>query len=422
MLVDRATIYVKAGAGGNGAATFRREKYVPRGGPDGGDGGRGGSVYLVADPQVHTLLDVEERRHFHAESGGHGRRKKQHGAAGRDLEIRVPLGTVVRDAEGRVLGDLTLSGQRLLVARGGRGGLGNVHFATATRQAPRIAQKGEPGEERWLHLELKLIAEVGIIGQPNAGKSTLLAAISRARPKIAAYPFTTLEPNLGVATVGDRSFVVADIPGLIAGASAGAGLGFEFLRHAERTRVLIHLLDGSVDDPLGARDVVNRELAAYSAALAAKPQLLALNKIDLPEARARYVALRPLLAERGIALYGISAATGEGVHDLLVAVVRALEIAPPPEAPALPLVRAETEETFRVAREDGGFRVEGRQVERLAAMTDVQSDEAVALLERQLGRLGVLAALERAGVQPGDVVRIGKAELLWGEKVARRRR
>lgn len=422
MLVDRATIAVQAGDGGNGAATFRREKYVPRGGPDGGDGGRGGSVYLVADPHMHTLLDFLHERQFRAEAGGHGRRKKQHGAAGDDREIRVPLGTVVRDGDGNLLGDLTMADQRLLVARGGRGGLGNVHFATATRQAPRIAQKGEPGEERCLHLELKLIAEVGIVGLPNAGKSTLLAAISRARPKIAEYPFTTLEPNLGVATVGERSFVVADIPGLIEGASRGAGLGYEFLRHAERTRVIIHLLDGAQEDPLARLDVVDGELAAYSPALAGKPQVVALNKLDLPEARERCAALRPVLTDRGTPLHGISAATGEGVRDLLVAVVRALEAAPAPPAPELPVVRPQPPEAFRVVPEAEGFRVAGQRVERLVAMTDLGNDEAVDLLERQLGRMGVLAELERAGVQPGDVVRVGKAELLWGEQVVRGRR
>lgn len=422
MLVDRATIFVKAGDGGDGAATFRREKYVPRGGPDGGDGGRGGSVYLVADPAVETLLDFQYQRHFRAPAGQPGRRKKQHGAAGHDLYIRVPVGTVVRDADGTLLGDLTEPGQRLLVARGGRGGLGNTHFATATRQAPTFAQKGEPGEERWLQLELKLIAEVGIIGLPNAGKSTLLSVISRARPKIADYPFTTLSPNLGVASVGERRFVVADIPGLIEGASAGAGLGHDFLRHAERTRVLIHLVDGTLDDPLAALVTVNHELAAYSPDLAAKPQIVALNKLDVPEARARYAALQPIFAGQGRPLFGISAATGEGVDALMSAVVQALETAPPPTAPAPPVVRPASEETFAVEREDYAFRVRGSRVERIVAMTDLENDEAVAHMERQLERLGVLAELERAGVKPGDVVRIGKAELLWGDATVRSRR
>src|SRR5947209_7326553 len=283
--LDEAKIFVRAGDGGAGAMHFRREKFVPLGGPDGGDGGRGGDVILRADRSLNTLFAFRRKRRFSGESGSAGREARMHGRSGHDVVVDVPVGTVVRDSEsGEQLGDLTAHGQTLIVARGGKGGLGNVHFKTSTNQAPGHAEKGEPGHERWLDLELKVIADVGIIGLPNAGKSTLLSVVSAARPKIADYPFTTLTPNLGVVDTGDATFVAADIPGLIEGAHEGVGLGHEFLRHIERTLVLLHLLDGSGPDPLHAFESINDELSQYDAALAERRQLVVVNKMDLPEA------------------------------------------------------------------------------------------------------------------------------------------
>jgi GTP-binding protein len=331
--VDEVRIHVKAGDGGDGAIAWRREKFIPRGGPAGGDGGDGGDVVLVVDPQLATLLDYRYVREHRARSGEHGRGSDQNGHDGAHLELRVPPGTVVKDAAtGEVLGDLSEPGQRLVAAKGGRGGLGNMNFATSTHQAPRHAEPGTPGEERDLLLELKLLADVGIVGFPNAGKSTLISRISRARPKIADYPFTTLAPNLGVvAWRGQRSFVVADIPGLIEGAHAGAGLGHQFLRHVERCRVLVHLVDGAPQEegrsPRADLDAIDRELALYSPALAEKPQIVAVNKIDVPEARAGAAALKRALArrkKRPREVYLVSAVTGEGVDALLDAVAAVL--------------------------------------------------------------------------------------------------
>ncbi len=414
MFLDEVRIYVKGGDGGNGAISFRREKFVPFGGPDGGDGGRGGNVYLIADPNLNTLLEFHYRQRFVAERGGHGRGKKQHGRDGEDLYIRVPVGTVVYDDAGHVLGDLIEPGQVLLVARGGRGGWGNARFATPTYQAPRIAQKGEPGEERWLRLELRLIADVGIIGYPNVGKSTLLAAVSRARPKIADYPFTTLSPNLGVVEVAGETMVFADIPGLIEGAHRGVGLGHAFLRHIERTRVLLHVVDGTSADPIGDFDRVNEELRLFDPALMKKPQIVAVNKMDLPAAQENWETVRAAFAARGLPVFPISAATRSGLEPLLRKVLEVVRATPPP--PPLepqPVVEPATD-TFHVERDpDGAFRVSGTAVERLVAMTDLENPEALLYLERMLRRMGVYAALEAAGVKPGDTVRIGKAELEW---------
>jgi GTP-binding protein len=421
MFLDEAKLLVKAGDGGRGSASMRREKFVPRGGPDGGDGGRGGSVYFVADPEKSTLIDFRYRRQFRAESGGNGGAQRAHGKAGPDLEIPVPPGTIVRSLEGELLADLDEPGKRVLVARGGRGGLGNVHFATPTHRAPRIAQKGEPGEEIWLTLELRLIADVGIIGVPNAGKSTFLAATTRATPKIAAYPFTTLSPNLGVAAIGERLLTLADIPGLIEGAHAGVGLGHEFLRHISRTKVLLHLIDGSAADPIAAYQTVNAELALFDEALAKKPQVVAINKIDEPSVQARLPELHAAFASLGVEPLDLSASTGEGVAAVLARIVVLLDelaaaaisgVVSAVEEPVV-LRPQPARETFVVEREDGGFRVIGRRVERIVAMTDFENEEAAAFLQRQLKKLGVSDALTRAGVQAGDVVRIGKVELEW---------
>ena len=420
MFYDEAKIYVKAGGGGDGCVAFRREKYVPYGGPAGGDGGRGGNVLLCVDRHLNTLYRFSRRRHFKAERGGHGRGKDQHGAFGAHLRVPVPCGTVVYDADsGELLGDLTEQGQELAVARGGRGGKGNARFATSTNQAPRIAEHGEPGEERWLRLELKLLADVGLVGVPNAGKSTLLAAVTAARPKIAPYPFTTLQPNLGVVVLDDQTeFVLADIPGLIEGASEGKGLGHEFLRHIERTRVLIHLIDGLSADPLADFVAINGELAAFGHGLARKPQMVALNKMDMPEVRARWPEVQAALEALGYpAAMAVSALAREGTRELLYRAAQMLAELPE-EAPAweLPVFRPGVdEETFTVEREEDGWRVRGVRVERMAAMTVWNLDEAVRRFQRTLERMGIAKALEEAGVQPGDTVRIGEAELVWEE-------
>ncbi len=419
--VDVARIWVKAGDGGDGVVSFRREKFVPFGGPDGGDGGRGGSVYLVADRGVSTLLEFSRRRHFKAERGGPGRGKRQHGKAGEDLEIRVPLGTAVHAEDGLEV-DLVRAGDSAMVARGGRGGLGNTHFATSTQQTPRVAQKGEPGEERWLNLELKTIAQAALIGEPNAGKSSLLSVASAARPRIGDYPFTTLSPNLGVAERpgGEEVFVLTDIPGLIAGAHAGAGLGHRFLRHVERAPMLVHVVDASRADAIEAYQTVRRELEAYSGDVAAKPEIVAANKVDLPGAREGYQALRAALPDRRVV--ATSTITNEGVDDLLAAVWETLvalrerepEAGEPKAARVYRLAPAE-EEGFTVeVTDEGYYRVRGRRVERFVAMTDLNSEEGVDHMQKQLARLGVFEALERAGVQVGDTVVIGAWETEWG--------
>jgi GTP-binding protein len=328
--VDEVRIHVKAGDGGNGCVSFRRERFVPRGGPNGGDGGKGGDVILRADAQYSTLLDLTYPKKFLAQKGTHGKGKDQAGRDGKDLIIRVPAGTLVRDDQGgKVLQDLLLDGQQFIAAKGGRGGRGNARFATSTHRAPRHAEKGEKGEERWLWLELKLLADIGLIGYPNVGKSTLLSKISSATPKIADYPFTTLTPNLGVVRKEDhRSFVVADIPGLIEGASRGAGLGLTFLRHVERTRLLIHLLDVSEEtlrNPVRDFQALNHELEAYHPSLREKNQIVALNKIDLPSVRERTADLKKQFEEMGYRLFLISGKTGEGVRELLEAVSQTLE-------------------------------------------------------------------------------------------------
>ena len=320
--IDEAKIHVKAGDGGRGCVSFRREKYVPKGGPDGGDGGKGGDVVFIADTRLTSLLDFKYRRHFRAERGEHGKGSLRHGRNGRDLVVKVPVGTVIKDAEtGDVLSDLTEQGQTFVCAKGGRGGRGNARFATSTNRAPRYAEPGEPGEERWLKLELKLLADVGIIGFPNAGKSTLISCISAARPKVAGYPFTTLRPHLGVVRYNeDRTFVVADIPGLVKGAHRGRGLGIRFLKHIERTRLLLHLLDLSPDtgrDPVEDFDVVNKELRAFNTGLSRRPQVVALNKIDLPGAREKAGQLLKYFSDKGIKVFLISAVTGEGLKELV---------------------------------------------------------------------------------------------------------
>jgi GTP-binding protein len=416
---DEAKIYVKAGDGGNGCVSFRREKYVPLGGPNGGDGGRGGDVYLVVNPHLNTLIAFKHRVHFKAQRGGHGKGKGQKGRQGDDLSVEVPPGTVVRDANtGELIADLMEEGQRALVAKGGQGGRGNAAFATSTNQAPRIAERGAPGQERWLYLELKLIADVGIVGVPNAGKSTLLSVVSAARPKIADYPFTTLQPNLGVVALDNyTSFVMADIPGLIEGAHAGAGLGHEFLRHIERTRMIIHLLDGASADPLADHQSINEELALFDPELAGKPQLVVLNKMDLPQAQALWPSVKKVMKAQGQRATSISAVTREGVKEMLGAVAEMLESLPREKPPAVEVkVFRPAEEggkAFTITWEDDAWRVRGTEVERVVAMTNWDLDEAVLRFQRIAEAMGLKAALREAGVQPGDTVRIGQVELEW---------
>ncbi len=416
--IDEATIVVAAGNGGDGMVAWRREKYIPKGGPAGGDGGHGGSVYLAASPELSTLVEFRFKRQFLAEFGKAGGTSNKSGRSGEDLVIPVPAGTLVyRTLEGEpenFLADLREPGERIVIARGGRGGLGNQHFATSTRQAPRFAEKGEPGEHCTLRLELRLLADCGIIGVPNAGKSTLLSAVSAARPKIADYPFTTLEPQLGVVRVSDdESFVLVDVPGLIEGAHTGAGLGDQFLRHVERTRVLIHLLDGGkeLDEIVADKATIENELRAWNEQLVQKPVLLAVSKLDLPAARERLRELRDQYPH----IYGISAATREGVQELMYAAWRAIAQAPAPDvAPAdAAFIRLRPSEPFSIKKEDGAFVIAGERVERLAAMTDFESDESLARFEQILAKMGVEKKLRELGAVEGDTVRIGPYEFTY---------
>ncbi|HYF62077.1 MAG TPA: GTPase ObgE [Herpetosiphonaceae bacterium] len=432
--IDHVNILVRAGSGGDGLATFRREKYVPRGGPDGGDGGRGGDVYLEVSPHLNTLLPFKFQTEFEAKNGRTAGRQKQTGRSAEDLVVAVPPGTSVSaEIEGEVQTvDLLFPGQRLLVARGGKGGLGNVHFATASNQVPRIAELGQPGEERELHLELKVIADVGLVGFPNAGKSSLLSIVSAAKPKIGHYPFTTLSPNLGVVDLNDFTFVMADIPGLIEGASQGVGLGHDFLRHIERTRLLVHVIDAAGTegrDPYEDFVTINQELKAYSEELAQRPQIVALNKHDLPDAQAYDEILKPQIVEWGIAaedIFTISAATNQGVQPLLARIVAHLR-----EMPARYVTLPHSDEvlTFQFANvdpnafwieeeEDGGIRVHGIKIERLVSMTNFAQSESLDRLQRVLQAMGVSDALLSAGVKNGDTVRIEKAELIWNDQSA----
>jgi GTP-binding protein len=415
-LVDEARIFVRAGDGGNGIVSFRREKFVPRGGPDGGDGGRGGDVIMRASRGLNTLAPFAHRTRYAADRGGNGAGATKHGKRGADVTIEVPIGTMVNEGE-EPLADLTHEGQQVIVARGGKGGLGNVHFATSTNRAPRTARKGEPAAERWLNLELKTIGDVGLVGEPNAGKSSLLAALSAARPEVADYPFTTLAPNLGVTVVGDVPFVVVDIPGLIEGAHAGHGLGHRFLRHIERARIILYVVDGAAPDPERSYELIRNELRLHDPALLDKPSLLTVNKMDLKEARKGWQAVRDYVKRTdGPPAYAVSALTGHGVPALSEAIHERLQELKR-ETEAEPIVRTyrlpRGDEPHAIEREGDVFVVRGRDVERVLAMADLDSDEGVADLQRQLAKIGVLKDLERVGVQPGDTVRILDFELEW---------
>lgn len=418
-MFDVAKITVRAGAGGDGAISFRREKFVPFGGPDGGNGGDGGSIVLMADTAITNLLVFGQKALYKAGRGGNGQGSKKHGKRGEDLVLSVPVGTLVWDKKGSgedaLVADLEQAGQRAIVARGGKGGLGNTHFASSTNQAPRIAQKGEPGGERALLLELRLIADVGIIGYPNVGKSTLLASASAAEPRIADYPFTTREPIVGVIEVGMETFVLAEIPGLIEGAHRGRGLGYDFLRHATRTRIFLHLVDGSSSSPAADMTRVNTELGLYDATMARKPQLVVVNKIDLPEAKARLGEIVDTFRSIGIEPMVVSAVTGEGVTELMTRAHNMLKQAgdtrsEPPARVFRPRPRSKG---VVVSKDSDTFIVKAPALERLIARSDMADSTVRWQLNQQLERLGINRALKKAGAVPGDKVRCGEMEWEW---------
>ncbi|MDR6226402.1 GTPase ObgE [Desmospora profundinema] len=420
MFVDQVKIYVKGGDGGKGMVAFRREKYEPSGGPAGGDGGRGADVVFRVDEGLRTLMDFRYQKHFKASRGENGRSKSQHGKGADALVVRVPPGTTVRDADtGQVLADLVRHGQEAVIAKGGRGGRGNIRFATPKNPAPHVAENGEPGEERWVELELKLLADVGLVGYPSVGKSTLLSTVSAAKPKIGAYHFTTIAPNLGMVEVEEgRSFVMADLPGLIEGAHEGVGLGHQFLRHVERTKLLVHVVDmaGSEGrDPYQDYLQINEELKRYRELLADRPQVVAANKMDLPEAADNLELFRAEVGE-DVPVFPISAATREGLKELLYAVADRLD-----EIPDEPLIadhgeevkvyKSEVpEEPFTIRRENEIFLVEGARVEKLVKMTNFQYEDSVRRFAHILKRMGVDEALRERGAQEGDTVRIGDME------------
>ncbi len=416
MFVDTAQIEIKAGAGGNGCVSFRREKYVAAGGPDGGDGGRGGDVIFEADPHLTTLMDFRYRKKYAAGRGSDGMARKCFGKDGEDLVIRVPAGTVIRDAAtGLALADMSEAGRRFVAARGGNGGWGNAHFATATRQAPAFAKSGLPGGERTVTLELKLLADIGLVGFPNVGKSTLLSVVSDARPKIANYHFTTLVPNLGVVTLGEEvSFVVADIPGIIEGAHSGVGLGHEFLRHVERTRLLIHVVDVSGSegrDPVEDFEAINEELTRYNSSLAVKEQIIAANKLDLTGGGEYFESFKEEMEHRGYRVFGISAATRKGVDDLMRYAAERLSKIPVPqvtieEEPEAAMYDSSGDSGFTVTLEDGVYVVSGRLIDRIMGSTNFADSDSVQFFQRALRSKGVIDALREAGAGEGDTVRM----------------
>ncbi len=428
--VDQVEIHVKAGDGGNGIVAFRREKYIPRGGPAGGDGGRGGDVIIQADEALNTLVDLRYKRNYKAERGGDGGSNNKTGRDGNSLVIRVPVGTIIRDKEtGKVIADLVEHEQSAVVAEGGRGGHGNAHFATSTLQTPRFAENGDPGEELDLVLELKLLADVGLVGFPNVGKSTLISRMSAAKPKIADYPFTTLAPNLGVVRVNEfKSFVMADMPGLIEGAHLGAGLGHQFLRHIERTRLLVHILDVSGAtgrDPLHDFDVINDELVSFNPALGELPQIVALNKVDVPGAAELASEVAEALRNRGYTVHLISAVTGQGIQELMYTISDHLDkLGPREQMPvdeAVVTFTVEPEaERWEVRRTgENEFVVEGRPVELVVARTNIANEYALRRLHRQLERMGVIKELRKQGASEGDTVRIRDIEFEFKDEDAR---
>lgn len=421
MFVDKTAITVCAGKGGNGAVSFHREKYVPAGGPDGGDGGRGGNIVLVADDNMSTLMDFRYKRKYMAENGMDGSGRQRSGKDGKDLIIKVPIGTIVRDKEsGAVIKDIS-DNEPFILARGGRGGWGNKHFATPVRQAPRFAKPGAPGQRREVVLELKLLADVGLAGFPNVGKSTLLSVVSKAHPKIANYHFTTLFPNLGVVYVDEgTSFVMADIPGIIEGASQGAGLGHDFLRHIERCRLIIHVVDASGSegrDPVEDFKAINDELARYSDILASRPQLIAANKIDIPDNPEVLEKFRKYVQAEGYKLFEISAATQKGVKELMFAAAEELKKLPPikvfePEY-VEPEIPQETADDLKIEVEDDVFFIEGPWMERLLDRVNLSDSESILYFDKVLRKAGVFERLEAMGINEGDTVSIYNWEFIY---------
>ncbi|WP_088188440.1 GTPase ObgE [Desulfosporosinus sp. FKA] len=421
LFYDRAKIYVKGGDGGAGAVAFRREKYVPEGGPSGGDGGRGGDVVFVGDEGMSTLVDFRYKRHYKGDRGEHGQSKNMTGKSADDVVLRIPVGTVVLDDDsGNVIADITEHGQRVIVAAGGRGGRGNARFMSNTNKAPTLAENGEPGEERWLRLELKLLADVGLVGFPNVGKSTLISKVSAAKPKIADYHFTTLVPNLGVVDLEDGlSFVMADIPGLIEGAHTGAGLGHEFLRHTERTRLILHVLDisGSEErDPLEDFRIIQEELRLYSPALAERPLLIAANKMDIPGAEENLQRLKDEL-EEGQEVFPISAATGEGLQALIYRIAQRLPDIPMPEITNYDeehlVTKAEPEKRFEITKDNDHYLITGKEIEKHVAMTLFDHEESIYRFQNILKAMGVDDALREAGIKEGDSVEIAGVSFEW---------
>ncbi|HHW49745.1 MAG TPA: GTPase ObgE [Clostridiaceae bacterium] len=414
MFIDTAKIYVKAGNGGNGIVSFRREKYIPAGGPDGGDGGKGGDIVFVVDEGANTLVDFRYKRHYKAESGQDGGSSNKTGRSGEDLIIKVPPGTIVKDAEtGRVLADLIKPGQTAIIARGGKGGKGNQHFATPTRQAPVFSQRGEPGEERWVILELKLLADVGLVGYPNVGKSTILASVSAAKPKIANYPFTTLNPVLGVVRLdNETSFVLADIPGLIEGAHQGVGLGHEFLRHIERTKVLIHVVDVSGVEgrnPVNDFEQINKELKEYNPKLAQKHQIVAANKVDITGSEKGLEELTRYAESRGYKVFPISAATNRGLRELMYHTAEVLRQIPdetPFEEPDIAVYTVEEEKPFEITKENNVYVVTGSWAKKLVSSINFNDHESLQYFQRAIKKKGIVDALEEMGINEGDTVRI----------------
>ena len=413
MFVDKVKVSVKAGAGGNGAVSFRHEIYVDKGGPDGGDGGNGGNVIFEASRNQDTLATFRFQKLIVAEDGKGGSKRKMHGRSGKELIVKLPVGTVVYDKDGRPLADLTVDGQKVIIAQGGKGGFGNAHFTSSTRQTPRVAEKGEPGDEMELTLELKMLADVGLVGLPNAGKSTLLSAVSNARPEIANYPFTTLTPNVGVVDVDDTAMLFADIPGLIEGASEGKGLGDEFLRHIERTQVLIHLVDAYQDDVTAAYKTICDELKAYKIDMSGKPQVVALSKIDGLDDEIVKDLLKQLkpLVPKGTKLTAISSKSGEGVKEMLrfvrdeVLKARQKKAETAEEdANAIPILTLKTDDAWKIEKTKAGFVVSGRKIERFAVRTDFESYHAVARLRDIMKKMGIMHGLVREGIEPEDKI------------------
>ncbi len=420
MFIDQAEIYVSSGKGGDGIVHFRREKYVPHGGPDGGDGGKGGDVIFQVTSHINTLANFRHKRRYVADDGKRGGRNNRYGKSADDLIIKVPAGTLIYDEDDdELLGDLTEEGQELVICEGGRGGRGNTHFKNSRHQTPRTAEKGEPPVSKNIRLELKLIADIGLIGVPNAGKSTLLTALTNARPKIAAYPFTTLIPNLGVAKFDDfESVVLADIPGLIEGASEGVGLGHEFLRHVQRTRVLIHLLDGLSEDPIADFSQINSELSLFDPKLGEKPQIVAFNKMDQPEVAERWEEVKADLEERGYEIMAISALARTDIHKLLMKAVEKLSQMPTAEEEApMPVYRVETDPNeFEITRiNDGDWLVSGEAIERAASMTYWEHYGSIRRFQKIMQVLKIDVALREKGIVEGDTVLIGEYELEWSE-------